>query len=271
MDKQGVSRRYHVTFWGERGPVLVLSHGLGCDQRLWRFVAADLARDHRVVLFDHVGSGRSDTRAWSAQRYAGLDAYASDVLNLLTALDLGPVHFVGHSISGSIGMLAAIAQPARFASLVLLSPNPCFVNQGDYNGGFEHADILGMLDLMERNMAVWANFMAPLALNPDGQPELIAEFNDTLCAGEPAILRHFARVVFLSDVRARLGEVNVPTLILQSANDHIAPQHIGAYMAQRMPHAVLRHMAATGHCPHFTHPQETAALIRAHLQSGPLP
>jgi sigma-B regulation protein RsbQ len=265
-----VLRSHHVTLMGDEGaPVIVLAHGFGCDQRMWRFVADDLARDHRVVLFDHIGSGRSDTAAWSPQRYSKLEGYRDDVIELLDALGLRQVTYVGHSISGSIGALAAIARPDQFARLAMLAPNPCFINDGDYVGGFDRGDVMDLLSLMDRNMVSWAHYLAPIAVKPEGQPELVDEMRDSLCAGEPEILRQFAQVVFLSDIRACLGEVTVPTLILQCSDDAIAPPSVGTYLQQRLPKATLRQMAATGHCPHLSHPAETVSQLRWYL-SQPL-
>lgn len=266
--RQAVIERHHVTERGEAGPKVVLAHGFGCDQRMWRHVADDLARDHRVVLFDHVGSGRADASAWSPERYDSLNGYRDDVLALLEAVGDEPVVYVGHSISGSIGLMASLVAPERFARLIMVAPNPCFVNDGDYLGGFERSDIMDLLELMERNMLGWANFLAPVAVKSEDRPELVEEMRASLCSGDPAILRQFARVVFLSDIRPLLGHVTVPTLLLQCADDGIAPLAVGDYLAAHIPGATLKRMLATGHCPHLSHPAETVALIRGYLSQA---
>ncbi|MCZ9338729.1 alpha/beta fold hydrolase, partial [Streptomyces sp. TRM76130] len=78
----------------DTGATLVLAHGFGCDQNLWRLVAPRLAEHHRVVLFDYVGSGRSDLTAWRAERYATLDGYAQDAVEVCEELDLRDAVFV---------------------------------------------------------------------------------------------------------------------------------------------------------------------------------
>lgn len=265
-----VQDRHHVTVLGDGPRVIVLAHGFGCDQRVWRSVAPDLAKDHRVVLFDHAGCGQSDLSAWHPAKYDGLDAYARDVVELIDAISDRPVVFVGHSISGSIGMLAAVMAPDRFEQIILLAPNPCFINDPpDYIGGFERADVLDLLELMDRNMAAWANFFAPVAMNNADRPELANELHTSLCAGDPSIVRHFARLVFWSDVRPYLSRVNVPVLIAQCADDAVAPSSVGRYLQEHIPQATLKHMSATGHCPHMSYPQETVAVIRDYLGATP--
>ncbi|MDT7677538.1 MAG: sigma-B regulation protein RsbQ, partial [Pseudonocardiales bacterium] len=153
----GVQVRNNVSIIGrDSGPVVVLAHGFGCDQNLWRLVAPALAEDFRVVLFDHVGAGHSDLAAWQPRRYATLSGYAEDVLAILRELDLREVVFVGHSVSAMIGVLAAIEEPERFAKLVLLTPSPRYIDEGDYRGGFSEADIEELLDSLDSNYLGWS-------------------------------------------------------------------------------------------------------------------
>jgi pimeloyl-ACP methyl ester carboxylesterase len=147
-----VRRRNRVTVTGPDGaPAVMLAHGFGCDQNMWRLVLPVLERDFRVVLFDHVGAGRSDLSSWSEERYASLDGYAEDVLEICAELALGPVVFVGHSVSAMIGVLAAAAEPERFSGLVLLTPSPCYIDDpaAGYRGGFSAEDIEELLASLE--------------------------------------------------------------------------------------------------------------------------
>lgn len=261
-----VLTRHHVTRMGQGNTLVLLAHGFGCDQRMWRFVAPALAQDHRLALFDYVGSGQSDLSAWRPDRYASLDDQARDLIEIIEALGAEPVVFVGHSISGSIGLLAAIARPELFVRLIMVAPNPCFVNHPPaYEGGFDRADITELLELMERNMVGWAHFFAPVAMRNEDRPELSSELQQSLCDGDPAIVRHMARLVFLSDVREHLPRLKVPALILQCADDAVAPLTVGTYLHERLAQSTLRRMKATGHCPHMSHPEETVALIREDL------
>ena len=149
--------RHHVVETGPpAGRVVLLAHGFGCDQHMWRLVAPRLAETFRVVTFDFVGSGRSDRSAWDAQRYSSLDGYAQDVAQLCRELDLREVVFVGHSVSAMIGVLAARLEPQRFAKLVLVTPSPRYIDDGDYRGGFSRADIDELLESLSDNYLGWS-------------------------------------------------------------------------------------------------------------------
>ncbi|MFI1212336.1 alpha/beta fold hydrolase [Streptomyces sp. NPDC020802] len=259
-----VRHRNHVTVSGRAGgPVVMLAHGFGCDQNMWRLVVPALERDFTVVLFDHVGAGMSDLSAWSRERYSTLDGYVDDVLELCRELELGPVTFVGHSVSAMMGVLAAAREPAAFAGLVLLAPSPCFIDDPEdgYVGGFSAGDIEELLESLEANYLGWSGAMAPVIMGNPDRPELGEELTNSFCRTDPDIARVFARVTFLSDNRTDLAQVGVPTLVAQSSRDAIAPPEVGAFVHARIPGSRLVTLDATGHCPQLAAPQETAAAI----------
>jgi sigma-B regulation protein RsbQ len=261
-----VRARNNVTVDGPQdGPVLMLAHGFGCDQNMWRLVAPRFAKDHKVVLFDHTGAGRSDLSAWTPQRYAGLDGYADDVLEICRELDLRDVVFVGHSVSASIGVLAANREPDRFAALVLLCPSPRFVDDGDYRGGFSRADIDELLESLDSNYLGWSAAMAPVIMGNADRPELGAELTNSFCRTDPAIARSFAHATFLADNRADLARVGQPTLVLECRHDAIAPPEVGAFVRDQIPGSVLVTLDATGHCPQLSAPDATAEAIESFL------
>jgi sigma-B regulation protein RsbQ len=74
-----VLHRNNVRVSGKGRQPMLFAHGFGCDQTMWRFITPAFESDYRVVLFDYVGSGKSDASAWSEERYATLDGYAQDV------------------------------------------------------------------------------------------------------------------------------------------------------------------------------------------------
>jgi sigma-B regulation protein RsbQ len=248
---------------------MLFAHGFGCDQAMWRYVAPAFEDDYRIVLFDYVGSGKSDWSAYDERRYASLEGYARDILEVVEAFDLRDMILVGHSVSAIIGMLAAIQAPDRFQRLVMVGPSPCYVNDADYVGGFERKDIEGLLDLMEKNYIGWAQFLAPVIMKNGERPELAGELQASFCATDPRVTRQFARVTFLSDHRADLAKLATPSLILQCSEDAVAPEAVGSYLARKLRGSTLRQMAATGHCPHMSHPEETIALMKEYLAAVP--
>ncbi|UYZ59746.1 alpha/beta fold hydrolase [Hymenobacter latericus] len=261
-----VLKRNNVTVSGaaDKQPI-VFVHGFGCDQRMWRLVAPAFEADYRVVLLDLIGAGQSDLGAYDPARYQTLHAHAHDVLEVLEALGLREVVLVGHSVSAMIGVLAANQQPGRFARLVLVGPSPRYINDHGYHGGFERADIEELLEAMDSNYLGWSAAITPVIMGHPDRPELAEELNQSFCSTDPVIARHFARVTFLSDNRADLPRVQVPTLILQCAHDAIAPRSVGSYMQQRIPGSQLVLLETSGHCPHLSAPEATIAAIENYL------
>ncbi|NTY62318.1 alpha/beta fold hydrolase [Mycolicibacterium sphagni] len=259
-----VATRNNVTRVGDAdGPTLVLAHGFGCDQQLWHPVAARLRDRFDLVLFDHVGSGNAEPAAWDPEKYASLNGYADDVVELVEALDLKDVVFVGHSVAGMIGALAVAAAPARFAKLVMITPSPRYIDADGYRGGFTRNDIDELLESLESNYLGWSQAMAPTIMGNPDRPELGEDLAATFCRTDPAAAKVFARATFLADNRADLARVSVPTLIVDCRQDAIAPPEVGAYVRDHIPGAQLITLDATGHCPHVSAPDATAEVVAA--------
>ncbi|MER7120827.1 alpha/beta fold hydrolase [Streptomyces goshikiensis] len=261
-----IERRNNVTVTGNpHGRTVVLAHGFGCDQNMWRLTVPALVEDYRVVLFDYVGSGRSDLSAFSEARYASLSGYAQDVVDVCEALDLRGAVFVGHSVSSMIGVLAAGMAPERIGALVMVAPSPRYIDDEGYRGGFTAEDIDELLDSLESNYLGWSAAMAPVIMGNAERPELGEELTNSFCATDPAMARVFARTTFLSDSREELKAVSVPTLVLDCTQDAIAPREVGAFVHQSIPGSTLLTLDATGHCPHMSAPEATNDAITGFL------
>jgi sigma-B regulation protein RsbQ len=265
-----VERRNNVTVTGNpRGRAVVLAHGFGCDQNMWRLTVPALAESYRVVLFDYVGAGRSDLAAFSEERYATLDGYARDVVEVCEALDLRDAVFVGHSVSAMIGVLAAAMVPERIGALVMVAPSPRYIDEAGYRGGFSAEDIDELLESLESNYLGWSATMAPVIMGNADRPELGEELTKSFCATDPDMARVFARTTFLSDSRKDLKAVTVPTLILECTDDVIAPREVGAFVHRTIAGSELVTLDATGHCPHLSAPEATNEAITAFLARLP--
>jgi sigma-B regulation protein RsbQ len=262
MDHGPALRRHHAMLRGDGDTPLVFVHGFGCDRDIWRFVAPAFEADCRTLVYDHAGCGRA-VPAWDQLRHANLDGYAADLLDVMDDAALPPAVCVAHSIGGVIALLAAEQRPDRFEHILLLAPSPRFINDPpDYLGGFEREDLDEMFQLMESNQFGWAQFLAPMAIGESNPQDLVQQFQSALCALEPRIARHFARLAFLVDARELFARSRMPTTIVQSLQDSIAPREVGQWMLRHMPASRLREIDVSGHCPHVSHPALTISLIR---------
>ncbi|QWC84606.1 alpha/beta hydrolase [Nocardioidaceae bacterium] len=242
------------------GSVVVLVHGFGCGQSMWRQVAPVLGATHRVISFDLPGSGGADDASYDPTRHARLEGYRDDVLALLDELDLSDVTLVGHSVAAMIGVLASIEAPQTVARLVLVAPSARYVDDGDYVGGFAAADIDELVELMQRNHLGWQEPLAEL-VSGDGGPAAREELYESFCRTRPEVAAQFADVTFRGDNRADLPRVTVPTLVLQSAHDLVAPLTAGRFVHEQIPDSRFAVIDTAGHCPHLTAPGETSAAI----------
>jgi sigma-B regulation protein RsbQ len=266
--QQSIITRNNVRITGSGTQPMLFAHGFGCDQNMWRFITPAFEKDYKIILFDYVGAGKSDVSAYNPERYASLQGYATDVLEICAELRLENVIFVGHSVSSMIGLLAALEKPDYFEKLVMIGPSPSYINEGAYKGGFERRDIEELLETMEKNYIGWANFLAPNIMGNGDRPELGAELTESFCSTDPVIARQFAQATFFSDNRSDLQKNRIPALVLQCSEDIIAPLEVGQFVSKNLPNSTLRIMKATGHCPHLSAPEETITLMKAYLSTA---
>ncbi len=259
--------RNNVKVSGNGQQALVFMHGFGCDQHVWRNLTPAFRQDYRIVLFDHVGAGDSDLSQYKPQKYSTLQGYADDLIEIVQELDLVQPIVIGHSVSAMIAVLAAIKEPTLFSRLVLVCPSPSFLNDGAYPGGFERKDIEGLIAAMDDDFLAWSGMITPVIMGNPDRPELAGDLNKSFCRTDPSIARQFARVTFLSDSRPVLPKLAVPALIMQCTSDALAPAGVGEYMLRHMQGSTLAVLAATGHCPHLSAPDETIATIKDWLPS----
>ena len=254
--------RNNVHTAGTGPTAMVFAHGFGCDQNMWRHVSPAFEDRFRIVLFDHVGAGGSDLKAYDPKKYSTLAGYADDVVEIGNELGLKDAVFVGHSVSAMIGLLASLKAPGMFKSLVMVGPSPRYIDDEDYVGGFKEQQITELLDFLADNHMGWSTAMAPVIMGNADRPELGEELTNSFCRTDPDIAKEFARVTFNSDNRADLAKVTIPTLILQCSEDVIAPLAVGEYVHRQMPNSKLVILKATGHCPNLSAPEEVISAMR---------
>jgi sigma-B regulation protein RsbQ len=262
-----VMKRNNVTVTGQGKKVMMLAHGFGCDQSMWRYMIPLFEKDYRLVLFDYVGAGKSDVEAYESKKYNSLKGYVQDVLDIIEEMQLENIIFIGHSISAMIGMLASIERSDCFDKLIMIGPSARYLNDSDgYYGGFEKEDIIEMLDMMEMNFTGWASYLAPIVTDVSQNPELTKELEQSFISTAPAVAREFAEVTFFSDQRESLSKSNHPSLIIQCSNDSIVPIEAGEYLHKHLKNSTFYLMEEKGHYPHISKPKETGEIILEFLQ-----
>lgn len=262
MDLQ---HRNNLKAMGEGAATLIFSHGFGCDQSMWSYLLPHFSGRFRVVTYDLVGAGNSDLSAYDRDKYDSLEGYAQDLNEIIEAHATGPVILVGHSVSAMIGALADRQRPGRIAAHVMVGPSPCYIDSGDYTGGFKPEDIQSLLDTLDSNYLGWSSTMAPVIMGAPGQPELSDELSNSFCRTDPEIAKQFARVTFLSDNRLDVAGLETPVLLLQSTEDLIAPIAVGEYLHAVLPNSVLCIVPNIGHCPHMSAPHACSEAMDAFL------
>lgn len=262
MDLQ---HRNNIKVMGDGPSTLIFSHGFGCDQTMWRYLAERFTAHFKVVLYDLVGAGQSDLNAYDREKYNALSGYAQDLSDIIDHYARGPVIIVGHSVSSMIGALADRQFPGRIAAHVMIGPSPCYIDSEDYVGGFKLEDIHSLLDTLDSNYLGWSSTMAPVIMGAPGQPALGEELTNSFCRTEPEIAKQFARVTFMSDNRQDIAGLTTPTLILQSTDDLIAPVAVGEYLHAVLPNSTLSLVDNVGHCPHMSAPSACSEAMECFL------
>lgn len=256
MNSTVMQQRLGATITGTGERVVVLANGLGTSQNTWRHVVTALQHRARFVRFDNVCSPMSPPGGYRAEVYNTLFAYTDDVVGLLDELDVHDCLFVGHSISGIIGLLAAVAAPERIGRLALICSTPRFLTDVDFRAGFPRARIDEILDAAQHDYPAWAREFSAAAIGSDASSADLEEFRALLTDMRPDIALRVLQAVFFGDHRAMLGRVQQPVCVLHAQEDVMVPSSAGEYLVQQLPDARLVPLSSTGHVPHLTAPAE---------------
>lgn len=267
MKMENISIRNNIRIFGEGEQIILFAHGFGHDQNMWKHLTPFFTKNYRIIVFDYVGAGNSDLSAYKQEKYKTLHGYKQDILDIIQTLNLRDIIFIGHSVSGMIGMLAAIEQPAYFKDFIMIGASPRYLNDRDgYAGGFEEEEIRELLTMMEMNFTGWASYLAQQVMDQSEGPALAKELENRFVTTDPEIARDFAEVTFMSDYRSQLPFMKVPTFIIQCSDDSIVPVEIGEYLNAHIPNSTLTIIEAIGHYPHISQPEDTAKLIKNYLE-----
>lgn len=261
---RAILEAHAVNTSGTGNPPLVLLHGFGTDQTIWRALAPRLPQTRRQVLYDHMGSGASNPAQYDPDRYGTLEGYADDLVEILEALDLRDATMVAHSVSGMISLLASL-RTDRIGRLIMIGASSRYLNDTDYEGGFERSDVEELLELMALDFQGWARTLAPRVMDQPEHPALTTELVYSFSRANPDVTRRFARATFMSDHRRELGACQVPVLVLQASADVVVPLPAARFLAEGIPNARLEMLPTRGHYPHMSAPQAVAEAIERFL------
>lgn len=262
-----ILKRNNVKIFGNGNQTILFAHGFGGDQTAWRYIYKNFTEDYRVILFDYVGSGNSDHSAYKPELYSSLRGFAQDILDICKELNLHDVYYVGHSVSGMIGLLAAIEEPSYFKKMVFIGPSARYLNDGDYIGGLEQSDLDALFEMLDSNYLGWSKMMAPAIMGEKNSQENQDELTDSFCAADPIISQNFAHVTLLSDTRNKLSKLKVPSLTVQCMDDVMAPESAGQYVSNHIPNNSYLEIDTSGHCPHISAPEEVIKVIKNYISN----
>ncbi|MBW8684563.1 alpha/beta fold hydrolase [Chitinophaga rhizophila] len=258
----------HVTGNESAAQTIIFGHGFGSDQTAFAPIVKAFAADYKIVLYDNVGGGKADIDAFNPSRYSTMQGYVTDLSDIIRALQLSDVIYVGHSVSGMIGLLTANKYPEYFSKLILLGSSPRYLNDiaTGYTGGFDMETLNSLYSAMSTNYYAWASGFSALVMSNPDQPHLAEAFAATLSAIRPDIALSVAKAIFEMDHRQDLALCTIPSLVVQTSDDVAVPGVVGEYLQQHIPDSQQVNVQATGHFPHIVAPEEVIRAIRSFIQ-----
>ncbi|KAL6526567.1 Strigolactone receptor KAI2d2 [Orobanche gracilis] len=261
-----VGAAHNVRILGSGRTTIVLGHGFGLDQSVWRHLVPHLVDHYRVVLYDNMGAGTTNPNNYDFDRYATLDGFANDLISILEEFSVGKCIYVGHSLSAMVGAMASVLRPNLFHKLVMLSATPRMLNTEDYYGGFSQEDVDQLVAGLETNFNAMVLGGAHMVIACDMDSELVQEYSRTIFSMRPDIALSLVRILFAYDMRPFLGSVVVSCHIIQSCKDHFVPITVAEYISKNLGgKSVMEVMSVEGHLPHFSAPEVTIPVLLRHI------
>ncbi|KAL7605198.1 hypothetical protein Lser_V15G20020 [Lactuca serriola] len=262
-----VEQAHNVKILGRGNQTVVLAHGFGTDQSVWRHLVPHLVEDYKVVLYDNMGAGTTNPEYFDFDRYATLEGYAYDVISILEEARVSSCIFVGHSMSAMIGALASITRPDLFSKILMISASPRFVNDVDYFGGFEQEEVDQLFEAIQSNFKAWCSGFAPLVVGGDMESVSVQEFSRTLFNMRPDIALSIAQTIFQSDMRPLLSHITVPCHIIQSMKDLAVPVGVSEYLHRYLGgESIVEVMSTEGHLPQLSSPAVVVPVLLRHIR-----
>ncbi len=257
--------RVHYQRLGDHGPPIVFLHGWASSWRIWERTARQLAaRRYRCYALDLPGFGDSDK---PPDGWYTIPNFTALVRGFCRACGLERAIVAGHSMGGMIALNLALRSPGAVGGLIL----------ADVPIGGSRSLLLRLVPdwpLAQRVFAGWQNWGRPTALSyltiyhdvraVDGVA-LQRNFEDVSRASPTAVLSSL-RAIGHTDLRPRLGDVGVPTLVVAGANDLLVPVRQARLLCEELRNARLHILPRTGHLPMDERPEEFDRLVSEFLR-----
>lgn len=261
-----VANRLKATWSGSGHHVVVLSHGFGLDQTSWDDLRPALDEHFRVLSYNLPGCGDNGEASYHRDVHSSLFGFADDLLALLDEVQPPAVSYVGHSVSGMIGMIASVARPECFEKLILLQPSPRYLNDrsSGYVGGFEQSDLDALYDAMATNYQSWAAGFAPMVTGVN-DTHVLSKFSEALFKIRPDIARLILKMIFQTDHRNIVHRVKVPTHLIHSRKDVAVPLDVAQWLHGHLPKSTSEILELEGHTPHLSHPNVVLGALMRYL------
>jgi 3-oxoadipate enol-lactonase len=249
------------------GPAVVFSHGLLWSTKMWRFQVAAFRGAHRCIAFDHRGQGKSEITASGYD----MDTLAADAGALIEACGAAPVHFVGLSMGGFVGMRLAARRPELLRSLVLL----CTTSEGELwrkIPGYAAMNFLTRFVGARPFLPVILKLMFARPFRKDpARADLRKSLAQELLGNDVVGMRRaVSGVMFRKPVSAaELARIRVPTLVISGAEDAAIEPKRSMRTASRIPGARFLGIPRAGHSACLEEPDAVNRALRDFWQSLP--
>jgi 3-oxoadipate enol-lactonase len=241
------------------GPTLLLLHGIGSNSRSFRHQLTALCDVFDVIAWDAPGYGRSD----DPPQDCGLEYFADQAVALLDELNLSQAHLLGVSLGGVIAQLAYHRHPSRVQSLILVDTTP---GGGAAPEPERSERVRQRLDALQRlGPREMAKQRAPHLVSPSASPSLVAELADIMSEVRPAGYTTAAIALGATDLTSKLGDIHIPTLVIQGEQDAVVPLATARQLAAAIPNARLVVLPNAGHVSNQEQPAAFNAAVRSFL------